>query len=119
MDLGEVDFYLLPFLKPGYVRALFAEKELSTYSEAVSAMIEREQIDFSRRNILVSHQFYTRKGQESVTCDSEIFSVGGIDNVDSHIVEAFDYVALGASSRFTDSRRRTYPVLRNTVEVFG
>ena len=92
---GEVDFYLLPFLKPGYVRALFAEKELSTYSEAVSAMIEREQIDFSRRNILVSHQFYTRKGQESVTCDSEIFSVGGIDNVDSHIVEAFDYVALG------------------------
>lgn len=56
---------------------------------------EREKIDFSRRNVLVSHQFYTGKGESPVTCDSEVLSVGGIDNVDISAVQEFDYVALG------------------------
>ncbi len=133
---GEVDFYLLPFLKPGYVRGLFtdsqeikseevpqleganeaartdsrtdalllggkteqmaADKDAPrTYSEAVARMIEREHIDWTRRNVLVSHQFYTGAGQEMMTCDSEIFSVGGIDNVDIRGIQNFDYAALG------------------------
>lgn len=99
---GEVDFYLLPFLKPGYVRGLFADSQETdseeaprTYSEAVARMIEREHIDWTRRNLLVSHQFYTGAGQEMMTCDSEIFSVGGIDNVDIRGIQNFDYAALG------------------------
>ena len=58
-------------------------------------MIEREHIDWTRRNVLVSHQFYTEAGQEMMTCDSEIFSVGGIDNVDIRGIQNFDYAALG------------------------
>lgn len=99
---GEVDFYLLPFLKPGYVRGLFADSQETdseeaprTYSKAVARMIEREHIDWTRRNVLVSHQFYTGAGQEMATCDSEIFSVGGIDNVDIRGIRNFDYAALG------------------------
>lgn len=118
---GEVDFYLLPFLKPGYVRGLFTDTRETdreaaapqpeggsestgtggenaaprTYSEAVARMIEREHIDWTRRNVLVSHQFYTGAGQEMATCDSEIFSVGGIDNVDVQGIRNFDYAALG------------------------
>lgn len=94
---GEVDFYLLPFMKPGYVRKVFEEDVPETYSDAVKRILEREQIDYkTRRNVLVSHQFYTGKGEvRPETCDSEVFSVGGIDNVDIDAVKNFDYVALG------------------------
>lgn len=92
---GEVDFYLLPFLKPGYVRNVFEDGTPESYQKAVDGLITREKIDWNRRNVLVSHQFYTGNGQEPVTCDSEVFSVGGIDRVDSSGIQKFDYAALG------------------------
>lgn len=92
---GEVDFWLLPFLKPGYVRKIFGGNVPENYTEAVKQILERENIDFSRRNVLVSHQFYTGNGETPQTCDSEMISVGGIDNVDISAVQEFDYVALG------------------------
>ena len=94
-ELGEVDFYLLPFLKPGYVRNLFEEGRPESYSEAVAQVLAREEINRKRRNALVSHQFYTGNGHAPDTCDSEMFSVGGIDNVDIQPLLDFDYVALG------------------------
>lgn len=45
--------------------------------------------------MLLSHQFYTGNGTILQTCDSELFSVGGIDNVDIAPLLQFDYVALG------------------------
>ena len=94
-EYGEVNFYLLPFLKPAYVRRVFDEEIPETYSEAVRCLIEREKIDFCNRiNVLISHQFYTGKDNPQ-TCDSETFSVGGIDNIDIGCVKEFDYVALG------------------------
>ena len=94
---GEVDFYLLPFMKPGYVRNVFADNVPETYADAVREIIKREEIDYNnKRNILISHQFYIGEKEESPeTCDSEVFSVGGIDNVDIGAVKEFDYVALG------------------------
>lgn len=93
-SFGEVDVYLLPFMKPSYVRNVFEEAPES-YTEAVTKIIARENIDYAKRNVLVSHQFYTAGGQKPETCDSEVISVGGIDNVDISAVENFDYVALG------------------------
>lgn len=97
---GEVDFYLLPFLKPSYVRNVFREEPPETYTEAVRRLLGREEIDYkNRRNVLVSHQFYTGKEDTlevyPATCDSETFSVGGIENVDIRAVKDFDYAALG------------------------
>ncbi len=96
-EFGEVDFYLLPFLKPGYVRHLFEDGEITSYDDAVRKIIERENIDYNKRNVLVSHQFFTFKDIKPETCDSEIslISVGGLDNVDVSAVKDFDYVALG------------------------
>ena len=93
-EYGEIDFYLLPFLKPGYVRNVF-EKSPDSYSAAVDKIVQREQIDWTRRNVLVSHQFYVGNGEVPHTCDSENISVGGIDQVDISAVKQFDYVALG------------------------
>lgn len=93
---GEVDFYLLPFVKPGYVRNLLDdEMEGNSYTEAVRMLLEREDIDVSKRNVLVSHQFYTFGGNEPQRSDSEAVVVGGLDNVDAGVLEKFDYAALG------------------------
>lgn len=91
---GEVVFYLLPFVKPGYLKKLFPDEALS-FSDAVKRLLERETIDEAKRNVLVSHQFYAGGGASPVTSDSEVHVVGGIDNVDIGVLEAFDYAALG------------------------
>lgn len=94
---GDVNFYLLPFTKPGYVRHLFEEGSISSYDKAISALINREQIDYSQRNVLISHQFYVSGNTVPETCDSEqvYLSIGGIDSIDVASVNQFDYVALG------------------------
>lgn len=94
-EFGEVDFYLLPFLKPGYLRWMEEGEEVRTYTDAVRAVLEREEIDYGRRNVLLSHQFYAGGGSGPETCDSEILSVGGIDQVDVSVISRFDYAALG------------------------
>lgn len=91
---GPVDFYLLPFVKPGYVRQLFAE-EITGYDMAVRSLLAREEIDTKRRNVLLSHQFYTAGKKEPQVSDSEVHYVGGIENVDVSVLAPFDYAALG------------------------
>lgn len=93
-NYGKVNIYLLPFVKPAYVRGLF-EEEVTGFDMAVKKVIEREEIDFTERNILVSHQFYTAGEKTPETCESEVRMVGGIENVDAGILEDFDYAALG------------------------
>lgn len=88
---GQVNVYLLPFVKPAHVRRWFPERELVSYTDALAAAIEAMNVDPSQRNVLVTHQFVTG-GQR---CDSEEVSIGGTDNVDVSVFDPFDYVALG------------------------
>lgn len=94
-EYGPVNFYLLPFVKPGYVRPFCEGQAAESYTDAVKCLLDREKIDESQRNVLVSHQFYTGNGESPETCDSEMINVGGIDNVDISVIRQFDYVALG------------------------
>lgn len=88
---GCVHFWLLPFLKPILVRRYFPDADISSYTDALRTAIEAMPIDPSQRNVLVAHQFVTG----AQTCESEEISVGGTDNVDASVFDAFDYVALG------------------------
>ena len=88
---GEAVFWLLPFIKPTHVKRFYPDEGIETYTDAVRVALEKMPVDTSKRNILLTHQFVTG----SVTCDSEELSVGGSDNVDAAVLEAFDYVALG------------------------
>lgn len=90
-EYGDLALYLLPFLKPAHVRRFFPEKEIASYTDAVRAAVEEMNPDRKIRNVLVTHQFVTGAGR----CDSEEISVGGTDNVDAFVFDAFDYVALG------------------------
>ena len=90
-DFGKLNIYMLPFIKPVHVSRYFPDKEISSYTDAVSTVIENMHIDTSSRNILVTHQFVTGSSRT----ESEDVSVGGSDNVDSVVFKDFDYVALG------------------------
>ena len=94
---GAVNFYLLPFVRPGMLRQRVPEGTIAATEDAVRYLLEQEEIDWSQRNVLVSHQFYMNGGKHPVQCDSEApcLSVGGLDRVDTTLVEHFDYVALG------------------------
>lgn len=96
-EWGTVNFYLLPFLKPGYVRHLFEEGVVTDYESAVRQILAREKMDDTQRNVLLSHQFYTNGGTKPELCESEtaVLSVGGLDNIDVSVIERFDYAALG------------------------
>ena len=88
---GEVDFYLLPFIKPAHVKRFYPDEGIESYTDACRVEIENMNLDAEKRNILLTHQFVTG----SITCESEEISVGGSDNVDASVFAAFDYVALG------------------------
>ena len=88
---GKLNVYLLPFIKPIHVRHFFPEETIANYTEAMKVVVEHMELNPEERNILVAHQFVTG----AMRSDSEEISVGGLDNVEASVFEAFDYVALG------------------------
>lgn len=92
---GSVEFWLLPFLKPGDVRRFFPDEEIGDdYSAALRAVLGACAIDQGKRNVVLSHQLVTAYGTAPDRADDEI-KLGGMDNVDVSVYDAFDYVALG------------------------
>ena len=98
---GPVNFYLLPFVKPSAVKAVIGPDPKGnnySYDETVRRLLDREAIDLSERNVLVSHQFYLPKGtaaEDVERAESEITTVGNIDQVGADVLAPFDYAALG------------------------
>ena len=89
---SEVAFYLLPFIKPSVVLHYADEgTDIKTYDDAMRYVVSKMDIDKSRRNILIAHQYVT--GAER--SESEDMVIGGLDNVDASVFAPFDYVALG------------------------
>ena len=92
---GPVCFWPVPFLRPATVRPFFPDKEISSYTDALAAALGACALDPGVRNVAVAHQFVTAAGAEVLRSDSETVTVGGVDNVDAGVFDAFDYVALG------------------------
>jgi len=92
---GDVHFWLLPFLKPSAVRGALDDADVESYDDAVAKALGTAGIDWAERNVLVSHQFYTKPGVTPVRSESELSPVGGLDAVDAGHIGRFDYVALG------------------------
>lgn len=98
---GKVNFYLLPFVKPSMVKQVVGTDENGnnlSYNETLHRLIGRENINQDERNVLVSHQFYLpvgKKVEEIERMDSEMRTVGNIDEISADVLEIFDYAALG------------------------
>jgi len=90
---GEIHFWMLPFIKPSSLRGLF--DDIENYNGAVSAALGTADINYNERNVLISHQYFTKPGVSPSRSESEIDPIGGIDGIDTGLVERFDYVSLG------------------------
>lgn len=98
-DLGKVNFYMLPFIKPIHVRSLLEKEaaegeeipEIKTFTDAAACAIGRMNVDERERNVILAHQYVT--GSER--CGSEEVPVGGLDDISGEVFRAFDYTALG------------------------
>ncbi|MDR0461331.1 MAG: exonuclease SbcCD subunit D [Nitrososphaerota archaeon] len=94
-EYGDINFWLLPFIKPLTVNGFFEDQTIEKYDDALDAAIKTANINYSVRNVLVAHQFFTKAGVEPIRSDSELNSVGGLDAISTGLIEQFDYVALG------------------------
>lgn len=94
-EFGALNLYSMPFLKPSMVRPYFLDQEIITYQDAIKTVIENTIINREERNLLLAHQFVTGSGIIPETSESEMLSLGGVDNVDASLFDDFDYVALG------------------------
>lgn len=90
-EYGDVNFYLLPFLRYLPARKLFPGKEITSCEDAVREAIAQTPLNLGERNVLVCHQFVLG-AEES---DSEEKTVGGLDKISASVFERFDYTALG------------------------
>ena len=90
-EYGDVNVYLLPFLKPVHVRQAFPDSEIETYTDAVGRALAEAPLSPAARNVLVTHQFVAG----STRAESEELTVGGTDAVAADVFAGFDYVALG------------------------
>ena len=90
-EYGDIDIYMLPYVKPVHVKKYYPDREIDSYNDALKCVMEFVDIDEKKRNIIVAHQFVTG----ATVCDSEELSIGGLENVDASIFDKFDYVALG------------------------
>ncbi len=95
---GEVDIYLLPFVKASQVRHYLPEAKIETYDDAVRAVINNADIDKTKCNVLVAHQFVAGKSDGPVLGGSESLgtrNVGAVEKIGYDCFDDFDYVALG------------------------
>ena len=96
-EFGPVNFHLLPFVKPLHVQRALEKgfpkeaEAIHSYTDALRTAIAHMDVDRTKRNVLLAHQFVTGAQQS----DSENRNVGGLDEVDTAVFEPFDYVALG------------------------
>ena len=94
-DYGELNIYMLPFVKPADVRVYYEEFDIDSYEEAIHTIIKNTDIDLKKRNIIMVHQFVTATGFDVERTAGETISLGGVDNVDVSNFDDFDYVAMG------------------------
>lgn len=99
-EYGPLRIYLLPFIKPAYVRQVWPDAKAESYQEAVQLVVDQicgrgengsETWNPDCRNVILAHQFIVGAAR----CESEEISVGGLDQIPAEIFREFDYTALG------------------------
>ena len=97
-EFGEVNIYLLPFVKASQVRHFYPEEKIENYDAAVRTILKHTDIDYEKRNVIVAHQFVAGKGTDPELGGSEgagTLSVGLVEKISYDWFDGFDYAALG------------------------
>ena len=96
-EFGELNIYMLPFIKASQVRHYCPDSSIETYEDAVRTVISQADIDWSSRNILIAHQFIAGKSAPLIAGSegASVQNAGLVEQINSEIFTDFDYVALG------------------------
>ena len=92
-EQGEVDVYLLPFVKASQVRHYFPDAKIDSYDDAVRVIIEHAHLNLQKRNVIVAHQFVTGRSEDPVLAGSESIgtqSVGLVEKISYDCFDPFD-----------------------------
>jgi len=92
-EYGPVDFWLVPYVFPAVINDVL-KTDYRSYDEAYKAYLEAQDIDYSRRNVIISHQNITYLDKEAERGGSETM-VGGVGGIDYSVFNDFEYAALG------------------------
>lgn len=87
----DIEVHMLPFIKPIQVKEFFPDEEITTYEDAVGAVIRNAAIDPKKINIFLGHQCVT--GSEEAGSEERI--IGGSEDVGLKVFEPFDVALLG------------------------
>lgn len=108
-EFGELDIYLMPYVSTMDIKSVH-NVEVKNLTEAFKLAIDFSNIDISRRNILVAHQFVASSKEDISTFKNFL---GGTQSIDSSIfTDTFDYVALGHI-------HKPYWVVKNKIRYCG
>ena len=99
--IDDVNFYLLPFVNKYDVKNAFGLDSIDSLEAAISYVINKMNIDKSKKNVIVSHQAVVGSSKEkpagsemSIQIDKDGF-IGGEDCISQNLYKDFNYVALG------------------------
>jgi exonuclease SbcD len=93
-EFGPVHIYLLPNLKISAVRQYF-DGPVETLDDAARCVLDGICLNEEDRNIIVAHQFVSFGQEKPAISDSEVVSVGDIEEISAGYFARFDYAALG------------------------
>lgn len=99
VTIKNVNFYLVPFADPAFVREKMQQPDIRTMEDVAKYQIEAIKSEWnpSEINVLIAHGYVINGTAESVeSSDSERpLSIGTAEYVPVSLLEGFDYVALG------------------------
>jgi len=93
IKIDDVNFYLLPYVKYQRVNHFFNQSFTNT-NDAIKFLIAESNINYQEKNVILAHQFVIAKNRPEES-DSEMASLGGLDEVNAQIFSQFNYTALG------------------------
>jgi exonuclease SbcD len=97
-EFGNINIYMMPFIKASQVKHYYENEEILSYDEAVRVVLKHTDINKNERNIIIAHQFVAGKSQETICGGSESIAtqtVGTVEIIGTDCFDDFDYVALG------------------------
>lgn len=93
-EYGDVTFWLVPYLFPAAVQVALDDDSINGYDMAMRRLLSEQNIDFTKRNVIISHQTVMNNGNSPEVDGSET-SIGGVGEIEVSAYDGFDYVALG------------------------
>ena len=90
---GNVDIFLLPYVRPSEVRSFYPDEEIPDVTAAIDTVIQNSLPDEMSRSILVAHLYAENSAPSGSESAAEI--IGGEEPVSAGVFKPFSYTALG------------------------